>query len=92
MKKQGPNVKKLIAHRMSTIMIPPGGGFKDGVKALLDIDGLKKVGKEASAWVEEAIALVKQAPDNPYGDDDEAIAGEILRQVELKNARLRENR
>ncbi len=31
----------------------------------------------------EAIAVVKTAPDNPYGSNEE-IAGEILRQIELR--------
>jgi hypothetical protein len=42
------------------------------------------VAREATAWVEQALAAVKSARDNPYGDDDEAIAGEILRQVEAR--------
>jgi hypothetical protein len=86
---QGPNVKKLIAHKMSLIMVPPGCG--DGkhaaagvaIAALMAPGNIGKVAREATAWVEAAIAAVKSAPDNPY-TDDEAIAGEILRQIELR--------
>jgi hypothetical protein len=38
--------------------------------------------------VEQAIAVVKTAPDNPFGDD-EAIAGEILRRVDEKKQATR---
>jgi hypothetical protein len=42
------------------------------------------VAREAEAWVEQALAAVKAAPGNPYGNDDEAIAGEILSQIEAR--------
>jgi hypothetical protein len=80
---QGPNVKRLITHKMSLIMVPAGS--KDGLAAALNSltrpGGIGDAAKEATAWVEQAIAAVKAAPDNPYGDDDEAIAGEILRGI-----------
>lgn len=63
-------------------MIPDGGGFADGVKALQG--DLAARGREASAWVEQQIKAVKLAPDNPYGDDDERIAEEILRGIESR--------
>jgi hypothetical protein len=33
--------------------------------------------------------LVKAAPDNPYGDDDEAIAGAILAGIEERKRAAR---
>jgi hypothetical protein len=72
--KQGPNVRKLIVHKMSLLMIPPGS---------------KEPARDATAWVEQAIAVVKTAPDNPYGDDDEAIAGAILEGIEAKKREKR---
>jgi tRNA G18 (ribose-2'-O)-methylase SpoU len=82
---QGPNVKKLIAHKMSLIMISPGcgNGLATAIEALTKPGNLGAVAREATTWVEAAIAAVKAAPDNPYGDD-EAIASEILHQIELR--------
>jgi hypothetical protein len=76
----GPNVKKLIAHKMALDAIPPGGGVADGASFLLS-GKLGESAKAAAEWVKQAIAVIKAAPDNPYGDDDEAIAAEILRRV-----------
>lgn len=84
---QGPNVKKLIAHKISLDAIPAGGGFGDGLQFLLDKERLIATAKAATAWVSDAIALVKTTPNNPWGDDDEAIAGEILRQIDERKAR-----
>jgi len=81
---QGPNVKKLIARRMSVLMVPAGGGPADAIRELTSAENIAKRAREATAWARQAIAAVKTAPDNPYGGDDEAIAGEILRQVEAR--------
>ena len=76
----GPNVKRLIAHKMSVDAIPPGGGLSDGFSFLLS-GKLGESAKNASEWVKDAIRIVKTAPDNPYGDDDEAIAGALLSKI-----------
>jgi len=83
----GPNVKKLITHKMSRDAIPDGGGFADGLSFLSNPERMAKAARAATEWVEHAIAIVKTAPDNPYGDDDEAIAGEILRQIDERKAK-----
>ena len=80
-KPQGPNVKKLIVHKMSLLMVPPAGGLAETVALMAKPGGIGGAAKEATVWVEQAIAAAKAAPGNPYGDDDEAIAGEILRQA-----------
>ena len=87
--KQGPNVKKLIIHKMSLLMIPPGtkNGLVTGIEAIRKPGNLVSVAREATKWVEEALALVKAAPDNPWGEDDEAIAGVILEEVNKKQMR-----
>lgn len=77
----GPNVKKLIIRKMSLDAIPPGGGFQDGIEFLAS-NRLAESGRNAAEWVQQALAVFKTAPDNPYGDDDEAIAGELLRRIE----------
>ena len=80
---QGPNVKKLITTRIAQLAVPPGGGLADAI-GFLASKRIGKTAKDATDWVNEAIAVVKTAPDNPFGNDDEAIAGEILRQLEEK--------
>jgi hypothetical protein len=89
--KQGPNVKKLICHKMALIIAPShvSGGVPAVVDAIAKPGNLEAVARAATAWVEQVINLVKTAPHNSYGDDDEAIAGEILslRQIEERNRR-----
>ena len=83
---QGPNVRKLIAHRMSTLAIPPNGGLEDGIRFLQSEDRIVQAAKDATAWVKEAISVVKTAPDNPY-ETDEKIAGEILKKIEEQRSK-----
>ena len=80
----GPNFKKLVAHRMALSAIPPGGGLGDGIAFLMDKDKMLSAGKDAQKWVNDAIDVVMTAPDNPYGNDREAIAAEIVRRIELR--------
>jgi hypothetical protein len=89
--KQGPNVRKLIVHKMSLLMIPPGSKepFATALDALTKPGNIGDTARDATAWVEQAIAVVKTAPDNPYGDDDEAIAGAILEGIEAKKREKR---
>jgi hypothetical protein len=82
---QGPNVKALIIRKMSLIMIPAdtpkGQALATGVRALTTTGNIGVVAREATEWVEKALALVKRSKHNPFGDDDEAIAGDILRRI-----------
>ena len=77
---QGPNVRKLIVRKMTMLMVPDGSGIGDVVQKFNDIG---RYAREATEWVEAAISAVKAAPGNRHGDDDEAIAGEILRRAGL---------
>ena len=79
--KQGPNVKKLITRRMAQLMVPDGGGLADGIRELASPGNIGERAREATVWVGEYLAAVKLAPDNPYGDDDEAIAEAILNEI-----------
>lgn len=81
---QGPNIKKLIIEKMSASAIPAGGGLAAGIAFLSSVANIIAAAREATAWVEQAIAVFKTAPDNPFGDDDEAIAGEILAGIEAR--------
>lgn len=83
---QGPNVKKLIAHKMSLDAVPPGGGLRSALEFLSDAKNIARSAKNATAWVNEVIGLVRNASDpNPWRNaDDEAIAGEILKGIEAR--------
>lgn len=79
----GPNVRKLIAHKMSLIAIPSGSGqdaFAIGLNAISDRDRFTSIAKEARLWVENALSIVKTAPDNSFNDDEE-IAGHLLAKI-----------
>jgi hypothetical protein len=86
---QGPNVKKLICHKISLDAVPAGGGLQSAIEFLSDKDRIISSARSATQWVETAIAAVKVAPGNPFGDDDEAIAGEILRGIEERKKQQR---
>jgi hypothetical protein len=88
---QGPNVRKLVIHKMSMLMVPPGGRLQTALAALTKHGNVGAVAREATGWVEQAIAAVKTAPGNPYGDDDEAIAGVILKGIADRMASPRGN-
>jgi len=82
---QGQYVKKLIVRFMSVDAVPSGGGFSDGMRFLLDPERIMRSARESTAKAFAAIDAVKAAPDNPYGDDDEAIARAIIERLERRN-------
>jgi hypothetical protein len=83
-KPMGKNVKRLLAIKVSRDAIPAGGGFAAGLDFVLNPERMIQVSRQSLAWIEQALAVFKTAPDNPYGDDDEAIAGAILSSLEAK--------
>lgn len=80
----GPNVRRLLAHKMSLDAIPAGGGFADGIEFFLNREKRQRIMADAENWVTGAILAVRGAAEpNPWREaDNEAIAGEILRQIE----------
>lgn len=90
---QGPNVKKLIVRKMSTIAIPANtkGGLASAMSFLMSREAIMSAAFEATAWVGQAIELVRQAADpNPWRkSSDEEIAGEILRRLEQGRGELK---
>jgi hypothetical protein len=79
-KPMGANVKRLLAIHSSNVSIKRyGGGIAGSVEG---IKNMASVAREAMGEIEQMIQAVKSAPDNPYGDDDEVIVGEILRQYD----------
>lgn len=91
MSAQGPNVRRLIAHKMSVDAVPKGGGLADAITFLTSPGAIGRAAKEATAWVAEAIRVVRLAVEpNPWKQaDDETIAGEILRHIEERKRKAR---
>lgn len=81
----GPNVKALMIRWASKLMVPDGGGINDALGHLTNPALLKEKMREALDKTMTAIDAVKAAPDNPFGNDDEAIAGEILQKIRSKH-------
>ena len=89
----GPNVQKLIAKRAAQIIIPDGGGFFDGLAVFSEPVRLQVSLIQATRWVEEVLRGVKAARENPWGEDDEKIAGAVLERIEQQRlAQFRERR
>jgi len=82
------NVTSLVATFMWIQAIPSGGDMIDGIRFLLDKDRVSCAAKDARKQARAVIDAVKEAPDNPWGDDDEAIAGAILERVKAGLAQI----
>lgn len=80
----GPNLKLLMIRKMAREAIPNGTGepMVYAMAALGDKDRTIQLFKDALAWCDQAILAVRAAPDNPYGNDEEVIAGAILKQLD----------
>ena len=63
----GPNMADLAAHRLMALM---AGGMP-----------MADASSEATRWTQDEIVKARIAPNNPYGDDEEAIAAAILQKI-----------
>lgn len=89
---QGPNVRKLIVHKMSLDAIPKNSqnGLADGIAFLSDTKRIVESARAAQLWVAQAIDLIRMAKDgdaegnpNPWRESsDEDIAGCLLTEIE----------
>jgi hypothetical protein len=84
MNKYGPNVTKLIIKFIAREAIPSGGGIADGMEFFRNQELRKQVLETAQSKAIQAIELIKSAPDNPFGNDDEQIAIGLLKKIEEK--------
>lgn len=86
----GPNVKRLVARKMSFNAIPTGSPspFDEGLKFLSQPRLILDSAREAVIWAKSAITAVRQAVEpNPWKHaSDEDIAGELLRLAEQRHA------
>lgn len=83
---QGANVKRLIAQKMATDAVLAGGGLADALAFLSRPQAISAGARKATEWVMAAIQAVREAAEpNPWKTaGDEAIAAEILRQINAK--------
>jgi hypothetical protein len=86
----GPNVERLIARKMAVDAVQSWGKIGNAIRwTTRPEEALADSAAAARRSVLESIAAVKAAANNPHGDDDEAIAGEILRLAEERDAQIR---
>ena len=85
----GPNAKKLIFHKMSLDAIPSGGGIMDGIAFLKSPERIRDGMAAATKWVFDSIDAIRSARGGDAMGDDEAIAGEILRQIDERKKQAR---
>jgi len=89
MSKYCPNVTKLIIKFIAREAVPPGGGLASGLEFFGNPERRKQVLESAESKAIQAIQLVKSAPDNPFGNDDESIARELLSQIKKRQLTMR---
>jgi hypothetical protein len=80
----GPNMKRLMAYAAAKESISPGGGMADALQAIATPGRLVEITRNALAFADAAVAVMRTAPDNPYGEDEEAIAGAILAELDKR--------
>ena len=73
---------QLITRIASYIMVPRGGNIYDAIEHLSDKDKLMNALRKAQQRTRDYIEGIKNSRDNPYGDDEEAIAKAILDKLE----------
>lgn len=78
------NIRRLIVARAVELLTPRGGRLADLHTGLLVPSRISSAAREAAEWVKGEFAAAKATPGNHRGDDDEAIAGEILRRLQQR--------
>lgn len=91
-RKLGTNMKRLMIYFISRIAIPPGGGIADGITLFTEPGKYAAVARQALEQADIAITAMRAAPDNPYGDDEETIAGAIVDNLENELNKRRDDR
>ncbi len=77
-RKLGPNAKKVLSRFIAREAVPPGGGLENVHRFFTDAEHMHRVLEVAMENFDAYVDLIRQAPDNPYGDDEENIAAGIL--------------
>lgn len=84
----GPNVKRLIVERMSTIIVSKGHKLHQVIGQLSDAKNIQNVAKEATVWTQNAIKILRDTTGIDQSWDDEKIAGEILARLDRRKKLL----
>jgi hypothetical protein len=79
----GQNMKRLIIEKMSVDAVPAGGGLGAALAFITEPGELTKGWREATAWVDQAIAVIRTAAEpNPWRDaSEEEIAAHLLEKI-----------
>lgn len=92
----GPNVRRLLFTFIARYAVPPesSNGLASAVNffkgAATRSPAYVEVMRKARAGCEMALEAVKRAKGNPHGNDEEAIAGAILKAVEERKKQRRQ--
>ena len=81
-RKFGPRMRRLIALCAARVAIPPGGWFAEGMAALSSKEAIMETTRKGIELADAAITAMRAAAGNPYGDDEEVLAGVILDKAE----------
>jgi hypothetical protein len=92
----GPNVRRLLAERAAQIQVEAakekyGKAGVGEIAALLASDGpagLQSNVRQAFEWLRSALAALRRSPGAEQWADDEAMAGEIVRQIKERRNSL----
>lgn len=77
-----PNLKSLLIRFIVMESVPNGGGFAAAMNSISSKERIIENARKGMAQLNLALEAIKAAPDNPYGTDDETIAGVILKSLE----------
>lgn len=77
----GENVKRLFSLTFARMAVPLGSGVAGAMK-VIESGKMPSISRQAMHKVEAMLSSVKAATDNPYGNDDEVIAAELLKRLD----------
>lgn len=87
MRKLGPNMKRLLSFWVSRLAVPPGAGMSAAISTFTTPGKLADLTRQALSEIDVALTAMRAAPDNPYGNDEEVIAGAIVDELQKKTGR-----
>lgn len=87
----GPNMSRLIVHKMSVDAVPSGGGIQSAIDFIMG-GQFEKSAKDASVWALRSVEAVLAAPDFTGDRTEEGVAGMILQKLDERLNRQRQLR
>jgi hypothetical protein len=90
-KTPGPIVQELknefLVAELARFRSPPQPDPRTGGQAFIAAGGTVGAIRRAQALLDHTLEALKQSAHNPHGDDDEALAGEMLQQMRKRRGR-----